>query len=176
MSKFLSAISIGAVPLVMALILVVALAKRADIYPNFIEGAKEGIKISAGIIPPVTGLLVGIGMLRASGVLDVVVGLIKPLSDTLKIPSEILPFALLRPVSGSGSLAMATDIFRQYGVDSDIGKTVAVMMGSSETTFYTLAVYFGVTKVSDTRHTVGCALVADCLCLFLSAWVCRLTL
>lgn len=176
MSKVFSFISLAAVPLVMALIIICGLVKKADIYSDFIEGAKDGLKISASIIPPVTGLLVAIGMLRASGALDIIVNLAKPLSEKLKIPSEILPFAILRPVSGSGSLAMATDIFRQYGTDSLIGRAVAIMMGSSETTFYTLAVYFGVTKVRDTRHTVWCALTADCVCLILSVWICHLTL
>ena len=176
MIKILSLISVGAVPVVISSIIIVALVKKVDIYTNFIDGAKEGLKISVGIIPPVAGLLVAIGMFRASGALDILVDLARPLTGTLKIPSEVLPFALLRPVSGSGSLAMATDIFKEYGVDSMVGRIVAVMMGSSETTFYTLAVYFGVTRVTDTRHTLRSALVADCMCLLLSVWICRLSL
>jgi len=160
--------------IIIALIIVYGLLKNLNVYSCFLEGAKEGLQISWGIVPPVVGLLTAIGMLRSSGALELIINAIKPVTELLKIPSEIVPFALMRPVSGSGSLAMATDIFKNYGTDSLAGRAVSVMMGSTETTFYTLAVYFGVTKVTNTRHTVKCALIADTVGIIMSVWVCRL--
>ena len=176
MEHILNTLSVCAVPFVITAIITRGLLKKVDIYSSFLEGAKEGIQISWGIVPPVVGLLTAIGMLRASGTLEIIINVIKPVTDFLKIPSEILPFALLRPVSGSGSLAMATDIFKNYGTDSLVGRAVAVMMGSTETTFYTLAVYFGAVKATDTRYSLKCALTADLVGMLLSVWICRLSL
>lgn len=173
MEKIINAISAFAVPGVIFFIIVNGLLKNVNVYSAFLEGAKEGIKISWNIVPSVVGLLVAIGMFRESGVLEFIVNIIKPVTDFLKIPGEIIPFALMRPVSGSGSLAMATDIFKTYGTDSLVGRAVSVMMGSTETTFYTLAVYFGATKVSDTRYAMKCSLAGDVAGILLSVWICR---
>ena len=170
---FVKLISNIAVPLSVAGIIVFGLLKRINVYDVFLQGAKEGIKIGVGIIPPVVGLLAAIGMFRASGAMDFVIGFLKPLTDLIRIPPEIVPFAIMRPISGSGSLAMATDIFKNFGTDSLSGRAVSVMMGSTETTFYTLAVYFGCVKASDTRHTLKCALCADIVGIVLSVWICR---
>lgn len=167
-------ISNYAVPLFMSSILLYGMLKNVNVYSVFLNGAREGLKIGVGIIPPILALLVALNMFRASGAMDVLIKIISPVTNFLKIPSEVLPFALMRPVSGGASLAMATDIFQNYGTDSLVGRIVSVMMGSTETTFYTLAVYFGASKASDTRHTLKCALTADVVGIVLSVWVCRL--
>ncbi|MBQ6998347.1 MAG: spore maturation protein [Clostridia bacterium] len=169
----INTISVYAVPVSIAGILIFGLLKNINVYSVFLDGAKEGLKIGVGIIPPILGLLAALGMFRASGALELIINSIRPLTDFFKIPPEIVPFALMRPVSGGASLAMATDIFQNYGVDSFAGRAAAVMMGSTETTFYTLAVYFGATKASNTRHTLRCALTADVVGIILSVWVCR---
>lgn len=169
----INTVSSLAVPLAIFGIISFGLVKNTNVYSSFLDGAGEGLRIGVGIIPPVLGLLVAIGMFRASGALDLVIYALKPVTNFLGIPSEIVPFAVMRPVSGSGSLAMATDIFKNYGTDSLSGRAVAVMMGSTETTFYTLAVYFGATKATNTRHTLKCALAGDVVSMILSVWICR---
>ena len=173
MGEIIKIISDYAVPISIVAVIVWGILNKVNVYSEFLDGAKEGLKIGVGIIPPVVGLLAAIGMFRASGAMDFLIWLIKPVTDFLKIPSEIVPFALMRPVSGSGSLAMAADIFKNFGTDSLSGRAVSVMMGSTETTFYTLAVYFGASKAVNTRHTLKCALAADTVGIILSVWVCR---
>lgn len=173
MGGIVNTVSVFAVPVAVAGIIIYGLLKNINVYSSFLEGAKEGLQIGVGIIPPILGLLAAIGMFRASGALELIISAIRPVTDFLRIPSEIVPFALMRPVSGGASLAMATDIFQNYGTDSLAGRAAAVMMGSTETTFYTLAVYFGATRASDTRHTLKCALTADVIGIVLSVWVCR---
>ncbi len=173
MENLVNSISVFAVPAVLAGIIIFGLLKNVNVYSSFLTGAKEGLQIGVGIIPPVLGLLAAIGMFRASGALELIINFLRPITDFIKIPTELVPFALMRPVSGGASLAMATDIFQNYGTDSLVGRAAAVMMGSTETTFYTLAVYFGATKASNTRHTLKCALTADIVGIVLSVWVCR---
>ncbi len=163
-----------AIPVMIFIIIAYGVIKKTDVYSDFTSGVKTGIQTSFSILAPLIGLFAAIGAFRASGACDILSNFIKPLCNVLKIPSEIIPFALMRPVSGSGSLAMAQDIFSKYGTDSFQGRAVSVMMGSSETTFYTIAVYFGAVKVVNTRYTVKCALLADICCLFVSLAVCRL--
>ena len=172
--NLINAISASAVPLTVFAIVTFGIFKGVNVYTVFLEGVKDGLKISVGIVAPILALLMALGMFRASGAMEAVIKLISPITNILNIPSEIVPFAIMRPVSGGASLAMATDIFQNYGTDSLIGRAVSVMMGSTETTFYTLAVYFGCVKVSDTRHTLKCALISDVLGIVLSVWVCRL--
>lgn len=174
MEQIIRIISDFSIPAVVCAIVIYGVLKKVNVYSEFLDGAKDGLKISFGIIPPIVGLLAAIGMFRSSGAMSFLAGAISPITDFLKIPSEIVPFALMRPVSGSGSLAMATDIFKNFGPDSLSGRITAVMMGSTETTFYTLAVYFGATKASNTRHALKCSLSADVIGMALSVWVCRL--
>jgi spore maturation protein B len=173
LTEFLNTVSRFAVPFIIILIILCGIYKKVNVYTCFLEGAKEGLSISLGILPSIIGLLFAIGMFRASGALGIIINLIEPLTSFFKIPPEILPFALMRPVSGSGSLAMATDIFKTYGPDSFVGRVASVMMGSTETTFYTLAVYFGATKATNTRYTLKCSLLGDMVCLLLSVLVCK---
>ena len=157
---------------IVAFIVVFGVLKRCSVYSAFTLGAEEGLKTALKIVPQLVGLLVAIKVFNASGLMDFLVELLSPLAKILHFPSEALPFALLRPVSGSGSLAMATDIFKRYGPDSFAGRVVSVMMGSTETTFYTVAVYFGAVGVKNVRHTLLCALFADLVSMIMSVVVC----
>ena len=143
------------------MILVYGLLEKTKVFDTFLEGAKEGIEIVIKIFPSLIGLFVAIGALRSSGILDLIVQAISPLLQILKIPSEIMPLALLRPISGSASMAVATDLMQQYGVDTFIGNIVSTIMGSTETTLYTIAIYTGVVKIKKTRFVLGAALIGD---------------
>ena len=142
-------------------IIVFGLAKHTNVYDSFIEGAKSGLESTVQIAAPLVGLLVGISALRGSGALEILATILSPMTDYMGVPSDVLPLALLRPVSGSGSIAIVNDIFKNCGPDSVAGKIASVMMGSTETTFYTVAVYFGAVGIRNVRHTVKSALVAD---------------
>lgn len=157
----MAAIGVACVPVLMAIILISGLRNRVKIYDAFMSGAKEGLYTTFKIFPALLGLMVAVGMLRASGTLDLIVQGLKPLTNLLGIPSEVVPLGLMRPISGSGSMAVITDIFTQYGPDSFIGRCASVMMGSTETTFYTIAIYYGSVKITKLRHTVKSAILAD---------------
>ena len=163
-------ISSFAVPIMMLIIIAHGVFKNVSVYSAFLEGSFEGLKTAVGIL----AIFIAINMFRASGALTVVINLLKPVTNFLKIPEEMLPFAVLRPISGGGSLAMATDIFKKYGCDSFVGRVVSVLMGSTETTFYAISVYFGSIGIKNTRHTVKAALMADVFALFICLFVCRL--
>lgn len=165
-------ISDFAIPVLVGFVLLFGLVKKCEVYPAFTSGAEDGLKTAVKIIPQLVGLLVAIKVFNASGAMDFVAKLLSPVAKAIRFPKEALPFALLRPVSGSGSLAMATDLFGKYGADSFIGRVISVMMGSTETTFYTVAVYFGAVGVKNVRHTLLCALLADFLSMVLSTFIC----
>ncbi len=169
-------ISVLTVPLMIAGIVAYGLAKRINVYDSFVEGAKTGVENMVQIIPPLVGLMVGITMLRESGFLDILGQLLKPLLSAIGMPKEVLPLALLRPVSGSGSIAIVNDIFRNQGPDSIPGKIASVMMGSTETTFYTVAVYFGAVGIKNLRHTLKSALAADFFGMIIAVFAARFLL
>lgn len=169
-------VSILIVPLMIAAIVAYGLFKKIDTYAAFTEGARLGLENMLGIIPPLVGLMVAIYMFRASGALGLLTGLLRPVTDFLGIPSDVMPLALLRPVSGSGSIAIVNDIFAHHGPDSLEGKIASVMMGSTETTFYTVAVYFGSVGVKRLRYTVKAALLADATGMLLAVLFTRLLL
>lgn len=152
------------------------MSKRINVYDCFTEGARDGLESMFGIIAPLVGLMVAISMFRASGALELISRLLKPLTDLIGMPSDVLPLALLRPVSGSGSIALVTDILKNHGPDSLEGKIASVMMGSTETTFYTVAVYFGAVGIKQLRHTVKSALLADFTGMLLAVYIARLLL
>ena len=149
------------IPCVIGLILVFGLVRRVPLFDTFLEGAKEGAKSTFGIIPALVGLITAVSMLKASGALDMFTAFIAPLAEKIGLPPQVVPLMLLRPVSGSGSLALVDQIFSSSGVDSFAGRGAAVMMGSTETTFYAIAVYFGSVNIRKTRHTIPSALTAD---------------
>jgi len=162
------------IPLVITLILIIAAIKKVDIIKEFSLGALEGLDTAKNLIAPLCLMLTAIGMFRASGALDVITKLLTPIAGALSIPNEVLPLALLKPFSGSGSFAMLSDIFKNYGTDSFTGRVAATLAGSTETTFYTIAVYFGAVGVKKTRHTIPSALTADFFGLILSVLFVRL--
>ncbi len=138
-----SIMSSYAIPTILLFILAAGMYKEVKVYDVFVEGAKEGISTVVRIIPPLVGLLVAIGVFRASGALDLIVYAFRPVTSFLRIPSETVPLVFLRPISGSASLALLSDILKNYGPDSFIGKLASTLTGTTETIFYTLAVYFG---------------------------------
>ena len=148
-------------PTIVVLIVLYGGFKGVDVFNVFIDGAKSGFKTVFNIIPSLIALLLSINMLKASGGLDVLLSLLSPIGDFLGIPRDIIPLTILSPISGSGSLGVYEGILKNFGPDSFIGRCASVMMGSTETTFYTLALYYGSIGVKKTRHTVPSALCAD---------------
>ena len=154
-------ISNAAIPFTILIIIVYGLIEKQATFDIFLEGAKEGIQIVISIFPTLLGLFLSINILRASGIIEAFTNLVLPLLNLLKIPAEILPLALLRPISGSASMAIATDIMTNYGVDSLIGLISSTIMGSTETTLYTIAIYTSAIKIKKVRFVLIAALAAD---------------
>lgn len=169
--RMLSAIS---VPGMFLSILCIGLYKNIKVYDVFVEGAKEGMATVIRIIPSLVGLLVAVGVFRASGALDLLIYAARPIAKFLRIPTEAMPLVFLRPISGSASLALVSDILKVHGPDSFIGRVVSTMMGSTETIFYTLTVYFGSVGIKNIRYTLIAALIADATSIVVSVWVCTL--
>lgn len=159
--SFINFISTAAVPLTILIIIFYGLIEKQNTFDIFLEGAKEGIQIVVNIFPSLLGLFLAINVLRTSGIIEAFTNLALPLLNLLKIPSEILPLVLLRPISGSASMAIATDIMNNLGVDSLIGLITSTIMGSTETTLYTIAIYTSAIKIKKTRFVLIAALLAD---------------
>ena len=159
--NFINYISNCAIPFTILLIILYGLIEKQPTFDIFLEGAKEGIQIIVNIFPTLLGLFLSINVLRASGIIEALTNLILPLLNLLKIPSEILPLALLRPISGSASMAVATDIMSKFGVDSLIGLISSTIMGSTETTLYTIALYTSAIRIKKTRFVLIAALLGD---------------
>ena len=149
------------IPAIMLVILTFGLIKKVPVFSCFTDGAKEGLKTMYSIAPSLIGLITAIGMFKASGALDFFTDTLSPLMAFLGIPKEVSPLFFLKPISGSGSLAMLSQIVEDNGADSPIAKIAAVMTGSTETTFYCIAVYYGATNIKKTGYTVPCALLGD---------------
>lgn len=159
--NFINYISNIAIPLTILIIIVYGLTEKQLVFDTFIEGAKEGLQIVVNIFPTLLGLFLSINVLRESGIIEKFTKLVLPALSLLKIPPEILPLAVLRPISGSASMAVATDIMSKYGVDSLIGLIASTIMGSTETTIYTIALYTSAIKVKKVRFVLIAALAAD---------------
>ncbi len=164
-------ISEAILPCLILGLLFTALYKKADGYHAFLTGAKESLTTILNILPPMVGLMVAISMLRSSGLLDFLCRLIAPATNLLGIPREVMPLAFLRPISGSGGLAMLADLLKNHGPDSLVGNIASVMAGSTETTFYTIAVYFGALQITDTRYALKAALFADAVGILASIFI-----
>ena len=163
--------------LVPLLIMAVALwgaVRRVDVYDALVTGAGEGLGVLIKIVPPLVGLLTAVYMLRASGALELAAAALAPLLRVLGIPPETVGLLLVRPVSGSAALGVGAELISTYGPDSTIGRTAAVMLGSTETTFYTIAVYFGAAGITRTRHAVPAALCGDVAGFLAASWAVRL--
>jgi spore maturation protein B len=157
----LDALSAWAVPLLLAGIPLFALARKVKVYPAFLEGARQGFETGVRIIPPLVAVMVALGLLRASGALEALATLLAPALGPLGVPASVLPLVVIRPLSGGGALGVVGDVLRAEGPDSYAGRLVSVMCGSTETTFYVLAVYFGAAGVTRYRHALPAALLAD---------------
>jgi len=164
------------IPFFIALILLAGLIKHVDVFAEFTEGAKENLKAAFEILPALTALMTAIGMFKASGALEVISEAISPLTALFGFPEECIPLALIRPVSGSGALAVFESILGDVSPDSFAGRVASVIIGSTETTFYTIAVYYGITKVKKTRHAIASSLTADFTGFILSALTVRIFL
>lgn len=150
-----------------------AIGRRTDVYGALTDGAAEGLRVLGRILPALVVLLSAVQMFRASGAMELLTGLLSPVLEGLGIPPETAVLLLVRPVSGSGALAVGSQLMEQYGPDSYIGRVTAVMLGCSETTFYTVAVYYGAAGIRRTRHTVPAALAADAAAFIAAAWAVR---
>lgn len=159
------------VPLVLCAAALWGTARRVDVYAALLKGAQEGLETVLRILPALIALLTAAAMLRASGALELAARALGPLLSALGLPAELLPLMLVRPISGSAALGVGADLMAAYGPDSTLGRTAAVMLGSTETTFYTVSVYFGAAGIRRTRYTLPAALTAD-LTAFLAAALC----
>lgn len=169
-----SYISAIVVPIFIAGIVIYGLIKKVAVYESFIEGAKQGLETVIRILPYVVGFVFAIRIFSASGCFDFIAVVLSPVLKPIGIPAEILPLALMRPFSGSASIGILTGILNRYGPDSFVGRTASTLMGSSETLFYTTALYFGSVGIKKTRYTITASLIAEAFGLVASVLLCRL--
>lgn len=162
------------IPVVVLLIISAGSFKKVKIYESFVEGAKEGFNVAIRIIPYLVAILTAIAAFRYSGALEVLTTLFSPLTNLIGMPAETVPLALIRPLSGSGALGVMSDLISNHGADSFIGRVASTMMGSTETTFYVLAVYFGSVGIRRARHAVAAGLIADAAGIISAVLICRL--
>ena len=162
------------VPLILLAVSALALRKKEDPYSLMLEGAAEGLQVLAAILPSLILLLTAVHMLRASGAVEILSQVLSPVFSFFGIPPETALLVLIRPISGSAALAVGSELMVRYGVDSPVGRTAAVMLGSTETTFYVVSVYFGAAGVSKTRYTLPAALFADFVGFFMASLTVRL--
>ena len=162
------------IPLMLVAIPLYGLFKGVRVYEEFVVGAKEGFQVAVRIIPYLVAILFAIGMFRASGAMDWMMRGLRPLLDPIGIPPEIIPMAIIRPLSGSGSLGVLKELINAHGLDSVFVKMGAIIYGSTETTFYVIAVYFGAVGIKKTRHAVAAGLIADAAGVVLAVYVARL--
>ena len=172
--KLINFISNLAMPLIILCIVVYGVIEKNKMFDNFLDGAKEGLEMTLSIFPTLIGLFVAIGALRSSGVLDIITYLLTPILDIIHFPSELMPLAMLRPISGSSSIAVATDIMKNFGVDSQIGTMASTIMGSTETTVYTIAIYSSCVKIKKTRFVLAAALIGDLIGMLASVAICQI--
>lgn len=149
------------IPISAAIVIIWGICTKTDIFGEFVKGAADNLKTCAELLPTLIALITAVGMFRASGAAELITGASAQLFDRIGFPSECLPLALIRPVSGSGALAVYENIISENGPDSFAGKVASVMLGSTETTFYTLAVYYGAAGIKKTRHTLAASLAGD---------------
>jgi spore maturation protein B len=174
MVGWVNAVSLLAMPFLLSFFPLYAALRRIAVYEEFVEGAKEGFNVAVRIIPYLVAMLVSIGMFRGAGGIDLLTRCLKPALELVHFPSELVPIALMRPLSGSGTLALFSDLVKQLGPDSLVVRMAGTIYGSTETTFYVIAVYFGAVGVQRTRHAVPAGLIADAAGIIASVFVCRL--
>ena len=162
------------VPILLLLVCLAALHKKENAYDLLLTGGADGLKLLISLVPALVLLLTAVTMLRASGAVEIISRFLAPIFQIFGIPPETALLVLIRPISGSAALAVGADLMAQYGVDSQIGRTVAVMLGSTETTFYTISVYFSAAGIKKTRYTIPAALIADFTGFFMASLTVRL--
>lgn len=162
------------IPLIFLSIIVYGYLNKVDVYDTFVEGAKEGINVVIGILPTLIGLLVSVGVLRASGTIDIISGFLKPFADMINFPVEAIPISIIKPFSSSAATGLFIDILKNYGADSFIARYAAVMLGSTETIFYTMSVYFMSVNIKNTRYTLKGALLSNIAGIFAALYICRI--
>ena len=172
--RAVNAVSLLAIPFLLAFFPLYAAARGLAVYEEFVEGAREGFDVAIRIIPYLVAILVAIGLFRGSGGIDLLTRALRPVLDLVRFPAELVPLALMRPLSGSGTLGLFTDLVKQLGPDNVIVRMAGTVFGSTETTFYVVAVYFGAVGVQRTRHAVPAGLVADAVGLVASVVICRI--
>ncbi len=170
---FMKAFSSYAIPVILFAVLLLAIIKKIKVYEVFIDGAKEGFNVAVRIIPYLVAILVAIGMFRASGAMEYLIKLISPVTSLIGMPAEALPVGLMRPLSGSGTLGIVTELMKEHGPDSFLGRLTSTMFGSTETTFYVLAVYFGAVGIKKSRHAVAAGLIGDTAGLLAALFICH---
>lgn len=174
MNNLLNLISLWALPAILIIVLTCGLVKKVPVYEEFTEGAKDGFKVAVKIIPYLVAIIVGISMFRASGAIDMIANFASPLLTKFNIPSDALPLMIVRSLSGSGALGIFSDIANSAGADAYSTKLAAIMLGSSETTFYVLAVYFGAVGITKIRYALIIGLLADFIGIAAAVLVCNL--
>ncbi len=160
-------------PAFAAIIVLFGLVRRVPVFDTFIAGAKEGFSTLYNIAPTILGLIFAVGLLRSSGAIDVIGTALSPVAGAVGFPTEVVPMAMLRPVSGSGSTALLVSVFEDYGPDSFAGRVASVLAGSSETTFFATTMYFGSIGIKKIRHTLAAAIASDLTAMILSAFLVR---
>jgi spore maturation protein B len=172
--RIVSAVSLLAIPFLLSAIPLFAILRRVKVYEEFVDGAKEGFDVAIRIIPYLVAMLVAVGMFRAAGGIDLLSKVLSPILSVVGFPTDLLPMCLVRPLSGSGSLGFFTELVKQFGPDSLIARTAGTIYGSTETTFYVLAVYFGSVAIRRTRHALIAGLTADFVGVVAAVAVCKI--
>lgn len=167
-------ISLIILPTIIGIIVIWGLIEKKPVFDLFLDGAKEGLEVTVKIFPTLIGIFFAIGLLRSSGVIECITEIVKPISKFIGVPSEVMPLAMIRPISGSASIGIGTDIMTKFGVDSYIGKTCSVIMGSTETTLYTIAVYTTCVRIKKHRGVIYASLFADLIGIIASSYICRI--
>lgn len=170
----MSVVSSWSIPIVIGVIVLWGWLSGINVFDAFLKGARSGLGVAFRIIPALVALITAVGVFKASGALDLLTHALNPVTSAVGIPAEVVPLALLRPISGSGALVIFNDILSRFGPDSMVGRIASVMQGSTETTFYTIAVYFGATSIRRTRHTVPASVLADITGFIMSALCVRI--
>lgn len=172
--QIIQAISVWTIPLLVVFIPCYGFFKGVAVYDTFVAGARDGLKTVINIIPYLLAMMLTINILQTSGTLELLVQGLKPVLEFFHIPTDIFPLVVLRPLSGSGSMAFVNSIFQQHGPDSLLGKIASTVMGSSETTFYVVAVYFGAIGINDSRYAIPLGLIADIVGFLAAVFICNL--
>jgi spore maturation protein B len=174
MFAFVNLISAWAIPVIIVFIPLYAAYRKVPVYESFVEGAKDGFDTAIRIIPHLVGMMVAISIFRASGAMEFLIGWVRPFCEWIGIPSEILPLAILRPITGAGSLAFTTDLLEQFGPDSMIGRIASTIQGSTDTTLYVITVYFGAIGIRKASYALKVGLISDAVGFAASIVICYL--